>query len=543
MKQKPLNAVDYYSDFPSMLKGIRQKFGEKEAVACYSRRGERFSYSYEKLYQDAAHLCAGLQARGLAGKHIAVVGENSYSWLTAYLGIILSGGVAVCIDIEQPDAMIRSMIRQADCEMVFVSSSLLPMVKSLAEENSLSILALLDGECPPYSGMERFCAQGAELPEYTASIMPDQPAVILYTSGTTVAPRPVVLSHRAILTNVSDALSMLAPQKKIFSSLPFYHAYGMSCSVLAGLIGGLGICINGNLKTMLRDLFAYQPGSAVVVPLIAESIHKMIWAEIERSGKKEKVTALLRRFRFLGRPAFLKKRIRQEISLGKFESLKLLICGGAYLAVEIAEDLTDFGISVIQGYGITECSPLVTVNRTPDPFSVGFPLPHVELRLSEEGEILVRGESLMSGYYAQPELTQEAVVDGWFHTGDLGKWDRKGRLCISGRKKNLIVLKNGKKISVEEIEGYFANISLIKEIIAYGAVTGNSTDDVKLSVMIYPDPEMTQGMTSYEILDLLQKEVDRVNTRLPAYKQIQMINLREQEFERTSIQKIRRQIV
>lgn len=540
MKQQ--NNTPYYRHFQEMLDDLLRRYGPQEAITCYSRRGEATVYTYNQLYADVTKLQSALIQNKLAAKPIAVAGENSYAWLVAYLGIIVSGGIAVCVDIEQPDDAVRMAVRQADCAAVILSASMLPVLHPPGEPYDLPTY-LLDQEQPPWQSIWSL-AKKAEPPlSSPVSLSPEQPAAVICTSGTTVRAKPVVLSHKAILTNVADALSMIDPPPKTFAALPMYHAYGMTCSALAGLVGGLGVCLNGNLKTMVRDLSVYQPGSTVVVPLIAENIHKMLWTEIEQAGLRKKLETMLRYYRLLGRPGFLKKRLQAAFCSKQLSNLSLLVCGGAYLSKEVADDLTDLGIQVIQGYGITECSPLVTVNRKPDSSSVGYPLPHVELSFSEEGEVLVRGDSLMSGYYRQPDLTRKAMENGWFKTGDLGRLTKDGRLVITGRKKNLIVFKNGKKISAEEIEDALAGIDLIKEVVAYGAVTGSSTDDVKLSIMVYPDPQKSRGMTSYEILDALQREIDQINAGLPSYKQIQMINLRDQEFEKTSSKKIKRPMI
>jgi len=291
-------------------------------------------------------------------------------------------------------------------------------------------------------------------------------------------------------------------------------------------------------------LLLAQPHTVLTVPLVLETIHNRLWATAEETGKADGLRTLLKLKKFMFQLGFRKSgktldALRKKI-LG---DVRLIICGGAHMNPEISEEFSYLGISVIQGYGITECAPLVSVNRNLANKwnSVGLVSAHTEVKIVD-GEILVRGKNIMQGYYKQPELTEEAMVDGWFCTGDIGEIDRDGFLYITGRKKNLIVLKNGKKISPEKLEEKLKTVPLVQDVMVYGAVTGSSTDDVQVAASVYPDKDKAAGMTTYEILEHLQAEFNKINNTLPFYQQIQMITIREQEFSKTSLKKIKRHL-
>lgn len=545
MKNYPYYPVKRYDTFDKMVAAM-QEFGEKEAFAWYDRKENRSSITYTQLYSTVNNLKKRLAASGLGGKNcrLAVVSENSVEWIIAFLAAVSMGGVAVCVDIEQPDETIRELIRQADSTLVVASPTFLDICAPLLEKGDIKALySTTERGRGQYTSIYTLAEQGESLSEPELQpIDRDDTAAIVFTSGTTSRSKPVMLTQNNILQNASSSMAMVEHGYNIFSSLPFFHSYGLSCAVINTMIKGATLTLNGDLRTMMRDLRLAAPESILAVPLVAEGVYTMLWAILEKVGQDEKVRKLLklnRTFSKIGLPIGRSK--LTEVKNKVLGPLRVLICGGAHLDPELIRNLQAFGITVVQGYGITECSPLISVNRNKanKVGTIGLPVPNCEVKLVE-GEIWVKGENVMKGYYNDPEATAEAFEGEWFKTGDLGSIDSSGFISITGRIKNLIVLKNGKKISPEKLEELIGRIPLVKDVLVYGTSSGASTDDVKPAASIYPDPAKTQNMTSYEILEQLQNEVNKINATLPVYQQVQMINIREKEFDKTSSRKIKR---
>lgn len=531
--------IDYYETFPEYICGIGKKYGSKPALCCYDKKRNQIVLTYQELAEKCKNLAKNIIDSGFQGKHIALLGENSINWIISYLSIIASGNVAVCIDTEQSKENLVEMIQMSDSIAVFSSASCMEICNELLQNGKIEKIYSLDEKGP--DSVASIVEQKVSEWEFPQSL-PNQTAAIAFTSGTTSIPKMVMLSQKNILFNTGDSIVNVEAYDRVFSSLPCYHTYGITAAVLATLVRGAYLCINGNLRTFMRDIQLFDPESMLVVPLMIEAIHKQIWVNAESKGQAENLKKLLKSSamkRKLGINS--ENKILHDMWKANFGSLKLFISGGAHLSLEIQEEFQEFGVQILQGYGITECSPLVSVNGNEKNRmgSVGLVMEHSKVRIHNE-EIQVSGVNVMQGYYKDPEATKE-VMDGiWFKTGDLGYIDKDGYIYITGRKKNLIVFKNGKKVSPEKLEELLLKIPQVKEVMVYGAQNGLSEDDVSLAASVFPDPDYTKNMHTYEILDIIQQQVNEINHELPIYQQIQMISLREKEFKKTASKKIKR---
>lgn len=537
--------VKHYTDFYSYLKGVKNDFGRQDAVRWFDRKGNAYAKTFDELHDDVFALASYFDQNGLSDKHVAIISENHYYWIVTYFATAISGGAAVCIDAEQSEEMICKMLQQADVSAAFISKANGELANGeLAEKLGIPFF-LIEGKYKDLQNVEQLIESADNSAAFSAELDPVQTAAIVFTSGTTGISKPVMLSHRALLCNGREAIAYVSAGPVVFTSLPLCHTYGMTCACIATIGRGATLVLNGNLKTVMRDLQASGAYSMLTVPLMVEAIHNQMWLAAKQNGKDEDLKKGMKIAK-LKRQIGLKKPLKALDDLKKqiMGDLHVIICGGAHMSQEVAEEFELMGVTMLQGYGITECSPLVAVNGNHccKLSSVGLVLPSCEVKIVD-GEIYARGTNLMNGYYNMPEETAAVMNDGWFMTGDVGEFDKDGFLYITGRKKNLIVFKNGKKLSPEILEDKIKQIPLVKDVMVYGATSGLSADDVKLAASIFPNPTLAETMSSYEILETLQSEIDVINSTLPLYQQVQMINIREEEFEKTSLQKIKRHLV
>ena len=556
-KNYPYNQVTFVRDFKHMLEES-QTICEGRPAFKYKKGTDIVDVTYEQFFKETKALGSAITELGCGSKHVAMIGPNSYKYATIYLTMLNSDeGVFVPIDRELPFEEIMYIINDSDAEMFFFADFYaenvkahrdeMPKVKYFvnveAKEDADGILsydklmekgmALLDGGFTGYTDMVPVL---------------ENLKMIVYTSGTTGRAKGVMLSLSNMVNMVCYGLQVADVYERCLSVLPYHHTYELVCNLLVSMKKGATICINESIRTVAPNLKLYKPKFVMLVPLYVESFYKKIWANLEDSGKAGLVRKMIKVSNGLLKVGIdVRKKLFGQLHEVFGGELDKIVCGGAPMREEVGNFFTSIGVAVLNGYGITECSPLVSVNR--DYFfnfsSVGNKLACLELKIENpnedgEGEICVKGPTVMMGYYKKPEMTAEVIVDGWFHTGDYGKVDPKDdRLYITGRKKNIIVLKNGKNIYPEEIEDYLMAAPEIGEVIVT-SVKDEEGSEVSLQAEIYPDQSFAEGKTEEEIYKAVKAAVEAVNDKIPSYKKVTKVVIRKTEFEKTTSRKIKR---
>lgn len=502
--------------------------------------------TYKQYFRDIMSLGAALAEKGLDNKHIACLGDNSYNWLTTYLTVLISDGVFVPIDKELPEKDLINVLLHSDSEVVFFSSKYEKMFKDNAvkfsnikaficldkdedEENFLSFNKFLNHGKELYENGKIFCTEHEDT---------NKLKMIVYTSGTTGMSKGVMLSEHNLVSSVYHGLRVSTVYDTCLSVLPYHHTYEAVCGILVGLHMRVTCCINETLKTVAPNLLLYKPSYVLLVPAFVEVFYSKIQKNIASTGKEKSFKTGVKISNLLLKIGIdIRKKLFADIYNVFGGRMIKIVCGGAPIKPEIGKFFDDIGIILVNGYGITECSPLVSCNRDyfNDPSTVGTKLPCVELKLDDinedgNGEIMVKGDVVMLGYYKDEEETNKVLKDGWFATGDYGIINKLDQLIITGRKKNLIVLSNGKNIYPEEIENYISSIPEVKDVVVYAPKNGE--EEKHLNAEIYLEEEIS--------IDNLKAQIKEKLSGLPSYKQIKDVIIREEEFEKTTSNKIKR---
>ncbi len=498
------------STIREILVQAEQKYGAEDAVRYKTGKDTIEAKSYTDLKQDSEHFSGALEELGVRGGHVAVTGMTSYPWLVTYFGTVNSGNVCVPLDVSLPLDEMCELVDRADAAVLVVDEIrkdvmlaakakcpklkyVISMQKEAEDEEALSFLQLLKAQ----KGTSSFEPK------------PEDLATIMFTSGTTGKSKGVMLTHRNLAENAT-CLDMKFPERTvILSVLPVHHAYCLSMDILKGLSLGSIICINDSLIRMAKNIKLFRPNVILMVPLMIETMAK----------KLQDAAALP--------PEVVKREVFGE-------QFHTICSGGAYMPPAMLDLFGTYGITILQGYGMTECAPVIstTVSWNVRKGSVGQLLPNCEAKVVDE-ELWVRGSSVMQGYYQMPKETEETLVDGWLRTGDLGYVDEEGFVYLTGRKKNLIITKNGENVSPEELENRLSEAPVIQEILV------RESEGV-IEAEIFPDAEYVEKKGVKDVRAALQELIDDWNKHAPAYKKIYRLKVRETEFPKTPSKKIKR---
>ena len=553
-------------DLKHMIETSAEKYGPRPAFwVKRDNSGAYSSISYKEMESDMNALGTSLILGGLKDKRIAIIGENSYEWAISYLAVMCGTGVAVPLDKELPAGELKQLLIAADCSCVIFSKKFESTFKEIKDSGDTKLEVLINMGREQSEGeilaLRELISAGRHLVVsgnrdfLNAQIIPDEMGVILFTSGTTGVSKGVMLSHRNIVTDVmlSPTVLHVSVDDIFFSVLPVHHTYECTCGFLVPIYKGASIAICEGLRFIAKNLQEAKPTMFLGVPAIFESMYKKIWQNVRKKGKEDtlkKMIALNRKTKKIGLDiGFL---FQKDIKAAFGGRMREVICGGAAINPEILQGIRDFGINALQGYGLTETAPIGALNPDIAPVneSAGRAIPGVKVKIEGAdpetgiGEICIFGANVMLGYYNNPEATAEVLKDGWYYTGDLGKIDDKGYVYITGRKKNVIITKNGKNVYPEEIEYYLSSIPYIQESMVWGKESEDSGDTM-IVASIYANADevedkLGKSWSDQELERLLWGEIDKINGELPFFKRVRKIKIRKEEFEKNTSKKIKR---
>ncbi len=561
--RKPIHKFEKFTDLRDMLKKSEEKFGDNAAYVYKTDEPGKFrEITYKQFAKDIKSFGTVLVNLGLKGKRIAVISDNRYEWCVTYLAVATGTGVIVPLDKALPANEIESLMIRSEVEAIVYSNKYDEIMNDIKNRNTSNVkyfisMDLSKKENDIYSQKE-LMEQGAKLLEdgnreyLDSEIDAEAMGIMLFTSGTTAMSKAVMLSQRNICANLMDIASVikLVPEDRMLSFLPLHHTFECTVGFLYPISKGSSIAFCEGIRHIADNAKEYQVTAMISVPILYETMYKKIMKGIEKKGKLETVKKGIKISNFLLKFGIdIRRKLFKEVIDNLGGKARLFVAGGAALDPTAEKGFNELGVKMIQGYGLTESSPVIAAED--DKYqrlgSIGKAFPSLEVKIDEPneegiGELLVKGPTVMMGYYNNEEATKETLQDGWLHTGDLAKIDKDGFIFISGRKKFVIVLKNGKNIYPEELETLVNKISGVKESFVYGRPEDDG--DYKICAKIVYDKELaesTYGTTDEEKLkELIWQEVKKVNKTMPAYKYIREISITDKDLIKTTTQKIKR---
>lgn len=558
---KKYHKCEEITNFKEILERAESIFKTRIAFKLKEENGSIYNKTYQDFASDVKALGTSLIEKGLLNKKIAVIGKNSYKWAISYLAASIVG-IVVPIDKELHSDDVINFMNVSETECILGDNKNLKQIEEnlnkIENKNSIFIDFNKQKENDKFLDFDKEIEEGKKFLKdgnikfEEIKINPDEMKILLFTSGTTGNAKGVCLSQRNICSNILSTYGIVKVKRSdlFFSILPLHHTYECTLGFLLPLYSGASICYCDGLRYISKNMIEYHPSVILCVPLLLENMYKKIMKSMKTSLPNKYTKDTENPIDKL--PFFIKKVVKNKVKNTLGGRLRVFIVGAAAVNPEIADTFDKLGLNSLQGYGLTECAPLVAGNT--DFFkrndSAGLTLPNVQYKIdnpNEEGvgEIIVKGPNVMIGYYNMPDETNKVLKDGWFHTGDLGKIDKDGFLYITGRCKSVIITKNGKNIYPEEIESYLNDNPLISESLVFGVQKEND-DDTFVKAQIFPNIEAITDYlkgsvpTKDEIKKIMSDVVSSVNSKIPNYKHIKSFVVRDTEFEKTTTQKIKR---
>lgn len=565
-------------DLPREVKDLRDMvltsaafFGEKDLYV-YKEDKQEVHYSYNRLRDEVEQFGTALDVLGIRGEHVAVISHTSPKFTVTYLGTVNSTGVIVPIDREVSPEQLVNFLNRAECKAVVYEQELNGVLTGMADKlPDLRFFIPMKGEDtvdsslpqnPQVMPFDDVLALGKQALDdhnnnyYLGTLDQEKLCAILFTSGTTGTAKGVMLCMKNFVAATWASCKVVPYDSKtrLVSVLPQHHTFEMTCMHLAVINLGASVYINDSLKYVQRNIQNYKPNALVLVPLFVETFYKKIWENIKKKGIEKKVRSAMKMSDFLLKLGIdIRRKLFKEILDAFGGEVKSIVCGGAPISPQILKDLYSFGIVVFEGYGITECAPLVACNPNGAPRfgSVGKHVAGCRVRIDKDpsedyGEIVVKGNNVMLGYYKDEEATKKAFTHDmknfdnnyWFKTGDVGYIDNDGYIYITGRKKNVIILSNGKNVFPEELEEHLSHCDLISESIVLGRK--NDDGDIVITALIHPNYDKLDGKDDSEVEAIIREAVNEINRSLPSFKHMTNVEISKEEFEKTSSKKIKR---
>lgn len=560
----PLYETTVFEDFRIMTENVAKKYPDRIALSYKHnpKDTQTVKVTYTQARDHIRDMGTELISLGCRDKHIALIGESSFDWICSYFCLMSIGSVVVPIDKDLTKDEITGILNTAVCEFIFYS----PHIEAKIEELRDNVPTLKTFICMGDSKMEAalklsdIAAKGAERfangdnSYYDYEIDSERLATIVFTSGTTGKGKGVMLSQKNIVTDMTQGMYLFDITPKTLNVLPPHHTFGSTVNFVGHYAQGSEIYISSGLKHIANEMKEQQPSHLVLVPLFVETLYKKIWAGAEKSGKAQTLRTMMKISNSLRKFGIDLRRVFFKSVLASFGGkLEMIICGGAALNQDIISTFDSLGITILNGYGITECSPLISCNRNryQKEGSVGTPIIGELVKIKDpdengEGEICVKGPNVMLGYYKDPEATARVFdEDGFFRTGDYGKLDEEGWIYITGRLKNIIILSNGKNVYPEEVENEISRIFGVSESIVYAGESdiNKNIDKEVIVAEIFPDYEALKVRGIEDAKAYFDEEIKKVNSRMTSYKAVKMVKIRKEEFQKNTSRKILRFVI